>query len=188
MAGGGYAEYCLAPAAQCLPVPKGLTMTEAAALPETFFTVWSNVFDRARLRPGESFLVHGGTSGIGTTAIQLAAALGATVYATAASDEKVTLPRPWRDGRNQLSVARFRRGDRAGTEGRGVNVILDMVGGDYLDRNIRSLSVEGRLVQIAFSRPKAEVNFLPVMLKRLVVTGSTLRAREIPFKAAIARN
>lgn len=188
VAGGGYAEYCLAPAVQCLPVPGDLTMAEAAALPETFFTVWSNVFDRAHLRPGERLLVHGGTSGIGTTAIQLAAAFGATVYATAGSAEKCARC-------TELGATRainYREEDfaeviKAETDGEGVNVILDMVGGDYIGRNIRSLAVEGRLVQIAFLKgPKAEVNFLPVMLKRLVLTGSTLRAREIPFKAAIA--
>lgn len=188
VAGGGYAEYCLAPAAQCLPVPSDLTMAEAAALPETFFTVWSNVFDRAHLRPGELFLVHGGTSGIGTTAIQLAAAFGATVYATAGSAEKCARC-------EELGATRainYREEDfaeviKSETDGEGVNVILDMVGGDYIGRNIRSLAIEGRLVQIAFLKgPKTEVNFLPVMLKRLVLTGSTLRAREIPFKAAIA--
>lgn len=190
VAGGGYAEYCTAPAVQCLPVPKGLSMVEAAALPETFFTVWSNVFDRARLRPGESFLVHGGTSGIGTTAIQIAAALGATVYTTAGSDEKCDFARTL----GASAAFNYRNEDFAEaiareTEGRGVDVILDMVGGDYINRNIRSLAVEGRLVQIAFLKgPKTEINFLPVMLKRLVLTGSTLRAREIPFKTAIAKS
>ena len=187
--GGGYAEYCVAPAPQCLPVPSGLTMAEAAALPETFFTVWSNVFDRARLRPGESFLVHGGTSGIGTTAIQIASSLGATVYATAGSDEKCdTCTELGAEAAINYKEQDFAEVIKDYTNGTGVNVILDMVGGDYINRNIKSLAVEGRLVQIAFLQgPKTEVNFLPVMLKRLVLTGSTLRAREIPFKAAIAR-
>ncbi|RMF07976.1 MAG: NAD(P)H-quinone oxidoreductase [Alphaproteobacteria bacterium] len=188
VAGGGYAEYCLAPAPQCLPVPKGLSLVEAAALPETFFTVWSNVFDRGRLRPGESFLVHGGTSGIGTTAIQLAHALGATVFATAGSAEKCARCRDL----GAAFAINYREEDFAEiiareTEGRGVDLILDMVGGDYIDRNIRSLAVEGRLVQIAFLKgPRVEVNMLPVMLKRLVLTGSTLRAREVEFKAGVA--
>jgi len=187
--GGGYAEYCVAPALQCLPVPAGLSMAEAAALPETFFTVWSNVFDRAGLRPGESFLIHGGTSGIGTTAIQLASALGSTVYATAGSDEKCNVCKELgADVAINYKEQDFAEVIREQTGGTGVNVILDMVGGDYINRNIKSLAVEGRLVQIAFLQgPKTEVNFLPVMLKRLVLTGSTLRAREIPFKAAIAR-
>ena len=187
--GGGYAEYCVAPAPQCLPVPTGLSMAEAAALPETFFTVWSNVFDRAGLRPGESFLIHGGTSGIGTTAIQLASALGSTVYATAGSDEKCSACKELgADVAINYKEQDFAEAIKEQTGGAGVNVILDMVGGDYINRNIKSLAVEGRLVQIAFLQgPKTEINFLPVMLKRLVLTGSTLRAREIPFKAAIAR-
>jgi NADPH:quinone reductase len=189
VAGGGYAEYCLAPAPQCLPVPKGLDMTQAAALPETFFTVWSNVFDRARLQPDESFLVHGGSSGIGTTAIQLAHQFGATVFATAGSDEKCAACKELGADR----AINYRSEDfvevvKEMTEGAGVDVILDMVGGDYVARNLKSLAVEGRLVQIAFLKgSKVELNLMPMMLKRQTLTGSTLRARPVVDKAAIAR-
>jgi len=185
--GGGYAEYCVAPAAQCLPIPKGLSMIEAAGVPETFFTVWSNVFDRGRLKAGESFLVHGGSSGIGTTAIQLAKALGARVFATAGSAEKC---RACEDLGAERAI-NYRDEDFAAvmkevTDG-GVDVILDMVGGDYIQRNIKALAPDGRLCFIAFlGGAAAEVNFLPVMLKRLTITGSTLRARDIAFKGAIA--
>ena len=187
--GGGYAEYCAAPAAQCLPVPKALDAVAAAAVPETFFTVWSNVFDRAGLRAGESFLVHGGSSGIGTTAIQLATALGATVFATAGSAEKCRAC-------EALGAARainYRGEDfvavvKEATDG-GVDVILDMVGGDYIQRDIKALAPDGRLVFIAFlGGSTAEIDFLPVMLKRLSITGSTLRARSVAFKAAIAQS
>ena len=187
--GGGYAEYCAAPAAQCLPVPKALDAVAAAAVPETFFTVWSNVFDRAGLRAGESFLVHGGSSGIGTTAIQLATALGATVFATAGSAEKCRACKA-------LGAARainYREEDfvavvKEATDG-GVDVILDMVGGDYIQRDIKALAPDGRLVFIAFlGGSTAEIDFLPVMLKRLSITGSTLRARSVAFKAAIAQS
>jgi NADPH2:quinone reductase len=190
LTGGGYAEYAVAPFAQTLPVPKGFSMVEAAALPETFFTVWSNVFDRAHLKPGETFLVHGGTSGIGTTAIMLASAFGATVLATAGSAEKCEICKKIGaeytiNYREQDFVAAV----MAATDGQGVNVILDMVGGDYIDRNLKCLAEEGRLVQIAFLKgPKVSLNFLPVMLKRLTLTGSTLRARDVAFKAATARN
>ena len=187
VAGGGYAEYCTAPAVQCLPVPDGLSLEEAAALPETFFTVWSNVFDRGRLQAGESFLVHGGSSGIGTTAIQLAAAFGARVFTTAGSAEKCKVC-------EELGAERainYREEDfvEVVTEatGGGVNLILDMVGGDYVPRNLKALAPEGRLVFIAFlGGPKVAVNFLPVMLKRLTVTGSTLRARSVGFKGELA--
>ncbi len=188
--GGGYAEYCVAPAAQCLPIPKGLSLLEAAALPETYFTVWSNVFDRGGLTEGESFLVHGGSSGIGTTAIQMAKAFGARVLATAGSAEKCAAC-------VELGAARainYREEDfvaiaKEETGGKGVNVILDMVGGSYIARDISALAADGRLVFIAFlGGSKAEINFLPVMLKRLTITGSTLRARSIDFKAAIAAN
>ncbi|MEO1193406.1 MAG: NAD(P)H-quinone oxidoreductase [Pseudomonadota bacterium] len=186
--GGGYADYCLAPAAQCLPLPKDYSALQAAALPETYFTVWSNVFDRAGLKAGESFLVHGGSSGIGTTAIQLAKAFGATVLATAGSAEKCAAC-------VELGAARainYRDEDfveiaKEMTEGKGVNVILDMVGGSYVQRDISALAPDGRLVFIAFlGGSKAEVNFLPVMLKRITISGSTLRARSVAFKAAIA--
>lgn len=189
VAGGGYAEYCTAPIGQCLPVPKGLSLAEAAALPETFFTVWSNVFDRGGLQSGESFLVHGGSSGIGTTAIQLAARFGARVFATAGSAEKCRAC-------EELGAERainYREEDfvEVVTEatGEGVDLILDMVGGDYIARDIKALAPEGRLVFIAFlNGPKVEVNFLPIMLKRLTVTGSTLRIRPFDFKAAIAQS
>ncbi len=187
--GGGYAEYCAAPAPQCLAVPRGLSVVEAAALPETFFTVWSNVFDRAGLEAGETFLVHGGSSGIGTTAIQLAKAQGARVFATAGSDEKCAACREL----GAVRAINYRTEDfveivKEETEGRGVDVILDMVGGDYVARNIKAAAVDGRIVNIAFLKgPKVEVNLLPVMLKRLTLTGSTLRARSVGFKGAIAR-
>ncbi|WP_407049611.1 NAD(P)H-quinone oxidoreductase [Methyloraptor flagellatus] len=188
VAGGGYAEFAVVPEETALPVPKGLSTVEAAAIPETFFTVWSNVFDRAGLKPGEVFLVHGGTSGIGTTAIQLAKSFGATVIATAGSAEKCAA---CRDLGADLAID-YRAQDfvqevKTFTQGRGANVILDMVGGDYIEKNHEAAAVEGRIVQIAFLRgAKVEVNFTRLMLKRLVHTGSTLRAREVPFKAAIA--
>ena len=189
LTGGGYAEYCVAPAPQCLPVPTGLTVEQAAALPETFFTVWSNVFDRARLQPGESLLVHGGTSGIGTTAIQLAKALGSRVFATVGGSEKV---QPCLD-LGAERVINYREEDfvqviKEITNNKGVDVILDMVGGDYVQRNLSALAVEGRLVFIAFLRgAKVELNLAPVMMKRLTITGSTLRARPVAHKAPIAQ-
>lgn len=186
--GGGYAEYCVAPAPQCLPVPGTLTMVEAAALPETFFTVWSNVFERGGLRPHETLLVHGGTSGIGTTAIQLAKAMGATVFTTAGSDKKCqACLKLGADVAINYKTQDFAAVIAEKTGAKGVNMILDMVGGDYIQKNIDSLAPDGRLVQIAFLKsPKVEINLLPVMLKRLVITGSTLRAREIAFKGAVA--
>ena len=188
--GGGYAEYCTAAAPLCLPMPAGLDAAEAAALPETFFTVWTNVFDRARLSEGESLLVHGGSSGIGTTAIQLARAFGATVYVTAGSKAKC-------DACLALgadAAISYREDDfveRIGalTGGRGVDVVLDMIAGDYLARNLKCLATEGRLVIIAVQHgPKVEqLNVLPIMLRRLTVTGSTLRPRSVEQKAPIAR-
>jgi NADPH2:quinone reductase len=189
VAGGGYAELCTAPAPQCLPIPGGLGLLEGAALPETFFTVWTNVFQRGRLQKGETILVHGGTSGIGTTAIQLAHAFGARVVATAGSDEKCAFCRKIGadeaiNYRSQDFVAEVKRI----TDGKGVELILDMVGGPYLEKNLRCLGVEGRLVQIAFLQTsKVEFDFLPMMLKRLTLTGSTLRPRSVEQKAAIAR-
>ena len=187
--GGGYAEYCTAAAPLCLPVPAGLDGAQAAALPETFFTVWTNVFDRARLAEGESILVHGGSSGIGTTAIQLARAFGATVYVTAGSKAKCDACLALGAGaainyRDEDFVERI----GALTGGHGVDVVLDMVAGDYLARNLKCLATEGRLVIIAVQHgPKVErLNVLPVMLKRLTVTGSTLRPRTVEQKAAIA--
>lgn len=186
--GGGYAEYCLASAALCLPIPAGLGWIEAAGLPETFFTVWSNVFDCARLSPNETLLVHGGSSGIGTTAIQLAQAFGARVIVTAGSEAKCRYCRELGadaaiDYRNLDFVAETLRL----TDGNGVDVILDIIGGDYLPRNIQCMASDARLVQIGLQRGvKAEINLLPVMLKRLTLTGSTLRARSDEFKADIA--
>lgn len=188
VAGGGYAEYCLAPAALCLPFPDGMDAVSAAALPETFFTVWTNVFDRGRLKKGERFLVHGGSSGIGTTAIQLAKAFGAVVYATAGTLEKCKACLDLgADGAINYRQEDFVERIDAFTEGRGVDLILDMVAGDYLPKNLKCLATEGRLVQIALQNgPKVEMNLLPVMLKRLTITGSTLRPRSIAEKAQIA--
>ena len=183
--GGGYAEYVATPAAHALPVPKGMALREAACLPETHFTVWTNVFDRGGLRAGERFLVHGGSSGIGTTAIQLAAQFGARVFATAGSDEKC-------DVCTRLGAERainYRREDfvEVLTDEGGADLILDMVGGDYIPRNIRALADDGRLVQIAFLQgPKVELNFAPVMVRRLTITGSTLRPQSDLAKSRIA--
>lgn len=186
--GGGYAEYCPTHESNALPVPHGFTLTEAAALPETFFTVWHNVFQRGGLRTGESFLVHGGSSGIGTTAIQLAKAFGARVFATAGSSEKCEACRTLGADR----AINYREEDfvsvvKEATEGKGVDLILDMVGGDYINRNYEAAAVEGRIVQIAFlGGPKATANFAKLMMKRLVHTGSTLRPRTTEFKGQIA--
>ncbi len=187
--GGGYAEYCLASASLCLPIPEGLSFTQAAALPENFFTVWSNVYDRARLLPNETLLVHGGSSGIGTTAIQLAKAFHAKVIVTAGSDAKCRLcielgADAAINYKEQDFVAEINRL----TDSKGVDVILDMIGGDYFPRNLNCMAVDARLVQIAIQNgAKAEINLLPVMLKRLTITGSTLRARDDAFKADIAK-
>ncbi|MGU3497016.1 NAD(P)H-quinone oxidoreductase [Xanthobacteraceae bacterium A53D] len=187
--GGGYAEYCVTPVATALPIPDGLSAIEAAALPETFFTVWSNVFDRGRLAAGEVLLVHGGTSGIGTTAIQLAKAFGAKVFVTVGSAEKCAAARKLGadlaiDYKTQDFVAEV----KSATDGKGANVILDMVGGDYIQRNYEAAAVDGRIVQIAFQQgSKVQVDFMRVMLKRLTHTGSTLRARPLADKLAIAR-
>jgi len=188
--GGGYAEFCTANAACAMHVPKGFSMVQAAAIPETYFTVWSNLFDRAGLAEGETLLVHGGSSGIGSTAIQLAKAFGAKVITTVGNAEKA-------DFCKKLGadvVVNYREDDfvqavKDFTGGAGVNVVLDMVGGDYIAKNIECLAVEGRHVSIAFLQgPQVDVNMLPVMLKRLVLTGSTLRARDNAFKGAIVKN
>jgi putative PIG3 family NAD(P)H quinone oxidoreductase len=188
VAGGGYAEYCVAPAPQCLPVPKGMDFIHAAAIPETYFTVWTNVFERGRLKPGESLLVHGGSSGIGTTAIQLAHALGSRVFATAGSPEKCA-------SCEKLGAERcinYRDEDfvaavKQRTGGKGVDVVLDMVGGDYFPRNMDALALDGRLVSIAvLNGVKTTINILTMMQKRLTLTGSTLRTRPIVEKGAIA--
>jgi putative PIG3 family NAD(P)H quinone oxidoreductase len=184
--GGGYAEYCLAYGSHALPV-SGLTMVEAAAIPETFFTVWHNVFERGALKSGETLLVHGGSSGIGTTAIQLAKAFGARVITTAGSVEKCEACRKLgADVAVNYKTEDFVAATKAATEGKGADLILDMVGGDYIARNYEAASVEGRIVQIAFQGgPKAEVNFMRLMLKRLHHTGSTLRSRSVADKGAI---
>lgn len=188
VAGGAYAEYCTAAADLCLPVPEGFSLIEAAALPETFFTVWSNLFERARLQAGERILIHGGSGGIGTTAIQLARAFGAEVYVTAGSPEKCRVCEklgayaiPYRDEDFVAVIIRQ-------TEGQGVHVILDSMGGDYLQRNLACLAEEGRLLLIGVQQgPKTGINLLPILLKRLSLMGSTLRARSIREKADIAR-
>jgi len=188
LAGGGYAEWCVAPVGQCLPVPRGLTMTEAAGLPETFFTVWSNLFDRAALAPGETLLVQGGTSGIGVTAIQLAAALGHTVFATAGSDAKARACEALgaRRGINYRTED-FTAVVKEQTAGKGVDVILDMVAGDYVARELACLADDGRLVIIALlGGAQAKLDCGAVLRRRLTVTGSTLRPRPAAFKAAIA--
>lgn len=187
--GGGYAEYCVAPLGQCLPVPRGLSLIEAASLPETYFTVWSNVFDRGELLPNESLLVHGGSSGIGVTAIQLATALGARVFATAGSDEKCRAV----ENLGALRGINYRSEDflavvKEETAGVGVNVILDMVAGKYLSKNIDSLANDGRLLVISLmGGAKAELDLAQVLRRRLHITGSTLRPRSVEFKASIAR-
>ncbi len=189
LAGGGYADYAAAPAAQCLPIPKGLGMIEAAALPETFFTVWTNVFERGRLVAGESFLVHGGSSGIGTTAIQLAKARGARVFATAGDAAKCQAC----EALGAEKCVNYRRENFVealgkATGGRGIDVILDMVGGDYAAGNLELLAPDGRAVQIAVLRgAKAEVDLHVIMQKRLTLTGSTLRPRSVEEKGRIAR-
>jgi NADPH2:quinone reductase len=190
VAGGGYAEFCVAPVGQCLPVPAGLSDTEAASLPETFFTVWSNVFDRGRLAAGETLLIQGGTSGIGVTAIQMAKALGATVIATAGSDEKCAACLALgADHAINYRTADFAEQARKLTGGAGVNVILDMVAGGYVAREIECLAEDGRLVIIAVQGGiKSEFNAGLVLRRRLTVTGSTLRPRPVAFKAAIARS
>ena len=186
--GGGYAEFVNAHHSNTLAIPNGISLEEAGAIPETFFTVWHNVFQRGALKKGETFLVHGGTSGIGTTAIQLAKAFGATVIATAGSEEKCdACLKLGADFAINYRKETYEERTNEITDGKGVDVILDMVGGDYVGRNYKAAAMDGRIVQIAFlGGPKTEVNFLPIMLKRLTHTGSTLRARSIGFKAQIA--
>ena len=189
VAGGGYAELCVAPAAQCLPVPAGLGDIEAASLPETFFTVWSNVFERAHLQPGETLLIQGGSSGIGVTAIQIAKALGATVLVTAGSDEKcAACVALGADHAINYKTSDFAEEVKKLTNGKGVNVILDMVAGSYVAREVDCMAEDGRLVIIALQGgTKAEFNAGLVLRKRLTITGSTLRPRPVEFKAAIAK-
>lgn len=187
--GGAYAEYCAVPAEQCLPLPVGLSMVQAAAIPETFFTVWTNLFERGGLREGEAVLVHGGTSGIGTTAIQLACAFGAMVIATAGTDAKCEACRLLGAGvAINYANSDFVEGVRSATKGRGVDVILDIVGGDYLPRNLESLAVNGRLVQIGLiGGSRASLDLRGILQRRLTLTGSTLRPRSPAEKGAIAR-
>ncbi|MFN5049115.1 NAD(P)H-quinone oxidoreductase, partial [Roseateles sp.] len=189
VAGGGYAERCVAPVGQCLPVPAGWTMAEAASLPETFFTVWSNVFERAALQPGESLLVHGGSSGIGVTAVQLAKALGSRVLVTVGTAEKAAAcVRLGADVAINYREQDFVAEAKAATGGRGVDVILDMVAGDYVARNVQCLADDGRVVIIAVQGGvKAEFDAGQVLRRRLTLTGSTLRPRSLAFKAGIAR-
>ena len=188
VAGGGYAEYRAAPAPQCLPVPRGMDLTHAGAVPETFFTVWTNVFDRGKLAPGESILIHGGSSGIGTTAIQLASAFGARVFATAGTAEKCAAC----EALGAERAVNYRDADfvaelREATGGRGVDVVLDMVGGGYLQRNLDLLAMDGRLVQIGqLGGTKAQINTVPILQRRLTLTGSLLRPRSVAEKGAIA--
>ena len=187
--GGGYAEYCPAHESHCLPVPARLSIVEAAAVPETFFTVWHNTFERGRLAAGETLLVHGGSSGIGTVAIQLAKAFGAKVVTTAGSAEKCAACRKLgADVAVNYRSEDFVAATKTATAGKGADVVLDMVGGDYIGRNYEAAAIDGRIVQIAFlGSSKATVDFTRLMLKRLTHTGSTLRARSVPDKAAIAR-
>ncbi len=187
--GGGYAEFCIAHESHALPVPAGLSLTEAAAIPETFFTVWYNAFERGRLAARETLLVHGGSSGIGTTAIQLAAAFGARVIATAGTPEKCEACRKLgADVAINYKTEDFVAVTKQATSDRGADLVLDIVGGDYIDRNYEAAAVEGRIVQIAFqSSSRAAVDFRRLMLKRLTHTGSTLRARSVADKGAIAR-
>jgi NADPH2:quinone reductase len=188
--GGGYAEYCVTPEVTALPVPKGLSLVEAAALPETFFTVWGNVYDRAKLAPGETLLVQGGSSGIGTTAIQMARATGNRVFATAGSEEKcAACVRLGAEKAINYKTQDFLEEVKAATGGKGVNVILDMVGGDYFPKELKCLADDGRLVFIAFLRgPKTELDINELMRRRLTVSGSTLRPRAVEFKGYIAKS
>ncbi len=184
--GGGYAEYAVAPAAQCLPIPDQFTYIQAAALPETFFTVWHNLFQRAQLKADEAVLIHGGSSGIGTVAIQLARAFGAKVFATAGSTDKCRAIESLGATAIQYRTQDFVAVIKEQTQGQGVNVILDMVGGDYIQRNFSVAAKDGRIVNIAFLQgSKTQVDFMPLMLKRLTFTGSTLRAQSAQIKASI---
>ena len=190
VSGGGYAEYCVAPIETVLPIPKGFSFVEAAAIPETYYTVWSNLFDRACLQTGERVLIHGGSSGIGSTAIQLAKAFGVTVLTTAGSDAKLEFCKNLgADTAINYRAEDFVERVKSETGGKGVDVVLDMVGGNYIPKNIDCMAPDGRHVSIAFlSGPQVELNMMPVMLKRLTLTGSTLRARSNRFKGAIAQS
>ncbi len=187
--GGGYAEYCAAPASNCLPIPKGLTLAEAAALPENYFTVWTNVFDRGRLTTGEKFLVHGGAGGIGITAIQLAKAFGATVYTTVTGSDKIdAVKKLGADAAIDYQKQDWADEIRKLTGKQGLDCILDMVGGEYIGKNLKLLKTNGRLVQIAFMQgSRVELDCMPILTRSLTFTGSTLRPRSIEEKAAIAQ-
>jgi putative PIG3 family NAD(P)H quinone oxidoreductase len=188
VAGGGYAEYCVVPEPQALPLPRGVRSEVAAAIPETFFTVWTNLFERGQLAEGERVLVHGGTSGIGTTAIQLARAFGATVFATAGTDDKCAACERLGARTINYRSTDFVQAVRDWTAGAGVNVILDIVGGSYLQRNLDALAMHGRLIQIGLLEgSRTEINLRTIMQKRLTLTGSTLRVRSVEEKGAIAR-
>jgi putative PIG3 family NAD(P)H quinone oxidoreductase len=189
VAGGGYADYCVVPAPQCLPVPESLTTIEAAALPETFFTVWTNLFQTGHLSAGERALIHGGTSGIGTTALMLGRAFGATMFATAGSDEKCAVCERLGATAINYRTTDFVAAIRDHTSGRGVDIVLDIMGGDYAPRNLECLAKHGRLVQIGLQGgARAEINLSMVMQRRLVITGSMLRPRSVEEKGAIARD
>lgn len=190
VAGGGYAQYCLVDAPLALPIPKPLSLVEGAALPETFFTVWTNIYDQAGLQPGETLLVHGGSSGIGTTAIMLAHAFGSRVFATAGSEEKcATCIKLGAERAINYKSEDFVEVCKELTDGKGVDVILDMVGGDYVQRNLDLLALKGRLINVAYQKGSTvEVNLMPLMIKRLAVMGSTLRARTLAEKAEIAES
>ena len=187
--GGAYAEYCVADATLCLPIPHGFTFIQAASIPETFFTVWSNIVDRAQLKTGENILIHGGSSGIGTTAIQFAKTIGAKVIITAGSDKKCDFCKQLgADSSINYKTKDFVTEIARLTQDNGVNVILDMIGGDYFPRNIKCMAFDGRLIQIAIQNgAKTQINLLPIMLKRLTITGSTLRARDNAFKKNISK-
>jgi NADPH2:quinone reductase len=190
LTGGGYAQYCVAPEGQCLPVPNNMLLLEAASLPETFYTVWSNVFDLGRFKPGDQVLVHGGSSGIGVAAIQMVKAMGGTVYVTAGSEEKCTFCEHLGATKAfNYNTTNFKTAILEATGNRGVDLILDMVGGDYTADNIALLATEGRLVLINTMRGRnTEIDLLPIMHKRLTITGSTLRPRDVAFKSEIAHN
>jgi NADPH:quinone reductase len=189
LGGGGYAEYACVPVPQALPIPGGLDYIQAASLPETFFTVWTNVFDRGRLKAGEVFLVHGGASGIGTTAVMLGEAFGARVFATCAKDKMAAVEKLGAERAIDYNTQDFVEVVQKATDGYGADVILDMVGGDYTNRNLTLAAMDGRLVQIAFLRgARADINMAPLMMKRLTFTGSTLRTRPVAEKGAIAQS
>ena len=189
VSGGGYAQYCTAPSGQCLPIPKGFSYAEAAGIPETFFTVWSNIVDRAKIKKGQSILIHGGSGGIGTCAIQLAKVLGCTVYVTAGSDKKCKFCKKiGADEAINYKKTDFEKKIKDITQRKGVDVILDSIGGNYVEKNIKILSKNGFLINIGWQKGSSvSINMMPIMLKRLTITGSTLRIRSVSFKTKIAK-